>query len=445
MEPLEQQRDLLGRDGLPLIAHGDVGLLAVDGQSQIQGGLGRGELGRVLQQVVDHLSDEIPVSLHHHGVLGDLRIHVQPADHDLLLHGQQGDAGGFAQVELLLFHLLVLDLGDVQHTPHQTAEPPALVRDDLQILPFLLRWDGAVQNAIGITGDGSHRRFQLVGHVGDEVAALPLRLLQRICHGVECRGQLADLAAAAGLLHPHVKVAAGVGPGGLHHLGDGLDLLHGRNGAGDEGNEQDDGAEHEKQADERPPHLHQRRAVHDGQHQAQHIPALVGHGHAHHELLLLVDAHGTAPLVAVFVGERRFHDLLRHPDGLAHQPRVGCQEHVALPVADQEVHVRHAGRHACQRPQRVLLCILRVVAGQQVVHRQLRDQVGPIPHLAALFLHGVVVAQGVERYTQQYHGQQHHTGAEHKLPPVQAVHGPLDPLPHGFTSLRTCSPRPTRS
>ena len=284
-----------------------------------------------------------------------------------------------------------------------------------------------------------------MGHVGDEVPPLPLRLLQRIRHGVERRGQLADLAAAACLLHPHVKVAVGVGTGGLHHLRDRLDLLHGGNGAGHKRHQQDDGAEHEEQADERPPHLHQGRAVHNGQHKTQHRPVLAGHGHAHHELLLLVDAHGAAALVAVALGKGPGHDLLRHPDGLAHQPRVGGQQHVAVPVADEEVHIRHPGGHTGQRPQSVLLRGGRLVAGQQIAHRQLGDEVGPVAHLAALLGHGVVVAQGIERHAQQHHGQQHHTGAEHELPPVQAAHGTFDPLPHGLTSLQTCSPRPTRS
>ena len=233
MEPLEQQRDLLGGDGLPLIPHGDIRLLPVNGQPQIQGGRRGGEFGGVFQQVIHHLGDEVAVALHHHGVLRDLRVHVQPTAHDLLLHGQQGDTGGLAQVELLLPHLLILDLGDVQHPPDKAAEPPALVGDDLQILALLLRRDGAVQNAVGIAGNGGHGRLQLMGHVGDEVTPLPLRLLQGVRHGVKRRGKLADLAAA-GLLHPHVKVAVGVGAGGLHHLRDGADLLRGGDGAGHE-------------------------------------------------------------------------------------------------------------------------------------------------------------------------------------------------------------------
>ena len=178
MEALEQQGNLLRRDGGAVVADGDNGLFVVGGQPQIQRGMGRGELGGVFQQVVDHLRDEIPVALHHGGVVGNVGLYVQSPVVDLLLHAEKGDTHDLADIEVLLLHLLGLDLGDIQHAAHQTAQTAALVRDDLQIVPLPLRRDGAVQNTVGVAGDGGHGGFQLVGHVGDEVPALALRLRQ---------------------------------------------------------------------------------------------------------------------------------------------------------------------------------------------------------------------------------------------------------------------------
>ena len=43
-----------------------------------------------------------------------------------------------------------LQLADIQHPPHKAAETAALVGDDPQILLFILRRDGTVQNAVRI-------------------------------------------------------------------------------------------------------------------------------------------------------------------------------------------------------------------------------------------------------------------------------------------------------
>ena len=185
MEPFKQQRDLLRRNGVAGVAHGDHRLLPPTGQPQIQRGVLRRILGGVFQQIVDHLRDKLVVPPHHNGVLGDVRLHVQPPLVDLLLHAQQRNTHALAQVKVLLVHLLRLDLGNIQHPPHQPAEPVALVGDDLQIFPLVLLGDGPVQNAVGIAGNGGHRRFQLVGDIGDKVPPLPLRFRKRIGHHVK--------------------------------------------------------------------------------------------------------------------------------------------------------------------------------------------------------------------------------------------------------------------
>ena len=53
-------------------------------------------------------------------------------------------------------------------------------------------------------------------------------------------------------------------------------------------------------------------------------------------------------------------------------------------------------------------------------------------HLLPLLRDGVVIAQRVEGHAQQGHGQHHHTGGEHKLPPIQAAGDTFDPLAHAY-------------
>ncbi len=89
-----------------------------------------------------------------------------------------------------------------------------------------------------------------MGHIGDKVPALALRLLQGVGHGIEGRRQLTDLTAVTGLLHPYIEIAAGIGTGRLDHLGQGLYLPHGGDKAGHERQQQDNGAGHKEQGDE---------------------------------------------------------------------------------------------------------------------------------------------------------------------------------------------------
>ena len=179
MEPLEQQRQLLGGDGVAQVPHSNAGLAVDIRHAQVQGGALPGEFGGVFQQVIDDLGDHVVVAKDQDGLLGNIRIHIQVPVIDLLFHGDQHPAHTLADIEVAAAPQGVngLELADVQHPPHHAAETPALVGDDLQVLPLVLRRDGAVQNAVGIAGDGGHGGLQLVGDIGDELPALALRLL----------------------------------------------------------------------------------------------------------------------------------------------------------------------------------------------------------------------------------------------------------------------------
>ena len=92
--------------------------------------------------------------------------------------------------------LLLLQLGDIQHTAHQSAQAFGFVRHNLQIMPPPFLGDGAVQYAVHIAGNGGHGSLQLVGHVGHEFLPGVFTLLQGRGHVVEGQGQLLHFLAA---------------------------------------------------------------------------------------------------------------------------------------------------------------------------------------------------------------------------------------------------------
>ena len=91
-----------------------------------------GELHRVVEQVVNHLTDQVVVGRH---VLPLAILKIDDGDFfvfDALLKGQQGVAGHLGQIELHggELELSVVDTGKVEHRLDQTGKPLDLVRDD---------------------------------------------------------------------------------------------------------------------------------------------------------------------------------------------------------------------------------------------------------------------------------------------------------------------------
>ena len=69
--------ELLGGDGLALVADGDIGFAGLGGNPESETPLGRGELHGVVQQVVADLGDRVRVAPNHHRAVGELGLHVQ--------------------------------------------------------------------------------------------------------------------------------------------------------------------------------------------------------------------------------------------------------------------------------------------------------------------------------------------------------------------------------
>ena len=261
-----------------------------------------------------------------------------------------------------------------------------------------------------------------MGDVGNEVAALALRLRQGVGHVVERRRQLADLIVAAGVLHADIEIPGGISPGGPGHFPDGLDLAHGGQGAGHEGNQQDDGRRHEEQADEGAPHAHQGPGVHHRQHHAHGAAVLPGHGDAHHKLLQIIcAADAAAALVKALIAQDGVLDILGHGHHLAPQALVGGQQGVSLLVAQKKVRLGKAGGQSHQVLQTGALGL---AVGGQIVPGHVGNKLRMLAHLAAALGHGVVIAQAVKRHAQQQQRQQHHPGRQQKLLPVQTVEPP---------------------
>ena len=349
-----------------------------------------------------------------------------------------------------------LQLADVQHPPHQAAEAAALVGDDLQILLLVFRRDGAVQDAVGIAGDGGHGGFQLVGDVGDKLPALPLRLLKAFRHVVEGGRQFADLILPAVVVHADVEIALGILPGGLGHLPDGLDLPHGGDGGGHEGDHQHHKGGHQQQSRKGPPQIVNGCGGGHSEHRPQGFSAGgIHHRHAADELLVLIDLVQAAAAGPGAVGEDLLHDGLGDVDGLACHGLIGGEEHMAVGIADQNVHLGDDGGGSRQLAELlVLLQFLHgeVAPGLQIPDGQLAHRLGPHQQFVGPLAPGIVVAQGEEGNAHQHQRQGHHAHGDGHLPPVKPVEMLMEPF-HMLTSSppsdrrwsQTCSQRPRRS
>ena len=133
MEPFKQQRQLLGGNGIAHVPHRDPGLSVHHGHAQIQRGALPGELGGIFQQIVEHLRDHVIIAQHQNRLIRNIGLYVQMPVIDLLFHGDQHPAHGFADVKVVAVPQRVhgLKLADIQHPPHQPAQSAALICDDL--------------------------------------------------------------------------------------------------------------------------------------------------------------------------------------------------------------------------------------------------------------------------------------------------------------------------
>ena len=108
------------------VAHTVQNTAVLTGKANVDGAGFVGELDRVVQQIVDHLPDQIKVGVH----LGVIAI-LQPGNGDVLVlqplfKQQQSGAGRFHQVEghAVDPQLTGIDAGQIHHRPAATGVSP---------------------------------------------------------------------------------------------------------------------------------------------------------------------------------------------------------------------------------------------------------------------------------------------------------------------------------
>ena len=188
VEAVEDERQVVGRDGLAVIAHGDIGLALRLPERDAQRAAGRGELDGVVHQVIEHARDGVGVGEHLHGVLGQLQIDIELLVVGARLKAEHGADDLLRDVKLAPARQILaraLKARHVEHAAHEAREPARLVGDGGEVLVLLILGDRAVENAVGKAGDGGHGGLELVRDVGDEGVAALLARLERVCHGVE--------------------------------------------------------------------------------------------------------------------------------------------------------------------------------------------------------------------------------------------------------------------
>ena len=427
VEPVEDQGQLLRRDGVALVGDGHIELAAADAQLQPQLAAGGAEFHRVVQQVVDHLGHGILVGPGEDGVLGQVHLDIQIFRHDLLLEGDKHLTDALLHVEAGLLLLgdaaLVLEPGDVQHAADQTAQPLGLIGDDLHVVAVPLRGDGPIEHAVHIAADGGHGGLELVGDVGDKFLPLIFAFFQRFGHVVEGRCQLVHLlgVVAAGA-DTGLEVAVAEVPGRLGHLPQGTALVPGGHGHDHHGDEDDQ---------QRYRHLDIRDALHEG------LGVAGGHGHQHQADVRAgaVTADGNGDEIAVFRIELRdgagfkaaalpedlIHEIL--VDGQtqmgALQVHLGAEDHIAQGVQHHRIRPGDQGGQGQIGPQVLMLQITGSIVGRH----QLRQCQGIGPELVVGIVLQVPAYQHPERAAQQQQCQQQdqHRGAD--LPGKSGFHG----------------------
>ena len=77
VEAVEDERQVVGGDGLAVVAHGDVGLALRLPERDAQRAAGRGKFDGVVHQIIKYTRDGVRVAEHEHRILRKLEIDVE--------------------------------------------------------------------------------------------------------------------------------------------------------------------------------------------------------------------------------------------------------------------------------------------------------------------------------------------------------------------------------
>ena len=124
MEAVKDQGELVGRDGVPVVADRDIGLARPGGHCDAESALLIGELDGVVQQIIAHLGDGVRIAPDLDRIIRKLGVHIQMLAVDLGLQAHQHPEHDLGDVELFLGGDILggLEPGEVQHLPHQPGQ-----------------------------------------------------------------------------------------------------------------------------------------------------------------------------------------------------------------------------------------------------------------------------------------------------------------------------------
>jgi hypothetical protein len=156
VELLEDALVVLGGDADAGVRDRDPQLIVVVPRREADAAARR-ELGRVRQEVREHLPQAIRVGAQQGQAGLDLDVECQAVPLDELAVSSRGHVDQVGDVDLLDAELYVarLHLGDVEHVVDQPRQPPALAVDDLEELALLLQWRVVAEQQLAVR---HHRR-----------------------------------------------------------------------------------------------------------------------------------------------------------------------------------------------------------------------------------------------------------------------------------------------
>ncbi|KAF1858502.1 hypothetical protein Lal_00015019 [Lupinus albus] len=221
-EQVEHDGQQVGADAVAVVAHGEEGLAVGGVQFHLDVAALRRVLGRVGEQVRDHLHEARVVAVHRHGHVGQPHVEAVAARVDEradLFGGFRDDA---AQVGRLLGHgdEPARDARHVQQVVHDVAHVRDLARDDVADLLHARLARICQAQHVGRAGDRRQRIAQLVRQHGEEFVLAPVGQLQGFFRALAFRdvdgddvhdGAAAVRAEAEAAAHVDPREAAVVG------------------------------------------------------------------------------------------------------------------------------------------------------------------------------------------------------------------------------------------
>ena len=195
---VEALPDLVQRfpgDADAVVPDGDIDLVAPVRRLDRDAGIRVAELDGVVDEVVEHLLDLLPVRVHVEMAGSQEKLDGDPPLCTDPLKGGGRVLDDFVDVEDLLVQHQVpaVELVQGQQILGQIGQTLGLKEDDVQVFLLHFRRDRAVRHGLHISLDGCEGRAEIVGYVCHEFLLVILHIPQLCGHVVEGGGQVSHL------------------------------------------------------------------------------------------------------------------------------------------------------------------------------------------------------------------------------------------------------------